>query len=221
MKAAQSKSAGKMKNPTLKILLTFLLVLGVLTTYTVSRYLTSPSKAYRDKFIRSHPGKPVLLVVLDKEIYSSSDPINYRFVLLNDGDQTIFLPVLRCLDYERISEVNVIPHTLIVTDQDGVKIPSMFDGKINSHIHGCDEEIMALKPHEAVPCVDCKKDARYWLIKNHAGNDMFDTDEYNHLLRQPGVYYLQIGYESSGDTANGQPVWKGLVLSNTVRFVIQ
>jgi hypothetical protein len=210
-----------MKNPTLKILLTFLLVLGALTTYTVSRYLTSPSKAYRDKFIQSHPGQPALLVALDKEIYSSTDPINYRFVLLNDGDQTVSLPVLRCLDYERISEVNVIPHTLIVTNQDGVKIPSLFDGKINSHIHGCNEEIIPLKPHEVIPCVDCQKDARLWLIKSHASNDLFDTDEYNHLLRQPGVYYLQIGYEASGDPKGSQRVWKGQVVSNRVRFVIQ
>lgn len=153
-----------MKNPTLKIILTFLLVLGVLTTYTISRYLTSPSKVYRDKFIQSHPGKPVLLVALDKEVYSNTDPIYYHFVLLNDGDQAISLPILRCLDYERISEVNVIPHILTVADQDGVKVSSMFNGEVIRIGSRCTEDVVKVFPHNVIPCVDCQNDARFWLV---------------------------------------------------------
>jgi hypothetical protein len=210
-----------MKNPTLKILLTFLLLTGALITYALTEYLTSPSIVVRDKFIQSHPGKPVLLVTLDKETYSPDEPINYRFVLLNDGDQPIYLPVLRCLDYERISQINVIPHILIVTNQDGTKIPSLFDGKVDQIGPWCTKEVVKVNPHEVVPCVDCRKDARFWLIKGISGSSFFDEAEYKRLLRQPGVYYLQVGYESSGENLEGQPAWKGQVLSNRVQFVIR
>ncbi len=210
-----------MKNPILKIILTILLLFGALTTYALNVYLTSPSKIGRDKFIQSHPGKPVLLVTLDKEIYSSSEPINYHFVLLNDGDQPITLPVLRCLDYERISQVNVIPHTLIVTNQDGTTIPSLFDGKVDQIGPWCNEGVVKVNPHEVVPCVDCRKDARFWLIKGTSISSFFNEEEYTRLLRQPGVYYLQVSYESSTENLEGQPVWKGQILSNRVRFVIR
>lgn len=210
-----------MKNPLLKLVLIILLLFGALTTYAVSRYLTSPSKAASDRFIQSHPGKPVLLVAMEKEVYSSTDPINYHFILLNGGDQAISLPVLRCLDYDRLSEVNVIPHTLIVTDQDGVKVPSMFNGEVIRIGSRCTGDAVKVFPHEVIPCVDCQNDARFWLVKGSSGSSFFDKAEYARLLRQPGVYYLQVGYESGENQEINLPVWKGLILSNRVRFEIK
>jgi hypothetical protein len=200
----------------------------VMVFFNLGQYIQIPViyKAVAEK----DPGKPVLILSLEKPQFSIGEPIRYRDVILNDGNTNITFPVLM-----GDSELGFAPFFMtrvILTNEKGENLPyDLPPGFVDFLQPGVG--FVTVKPHEAVPCYAGSGDLlRYVFTESRP----LMLGNYSNALKNPGVYYLQtiFIYPRVSDRVrilqgNGvsylsppvQNVWKGELHSNKVKFEIK
>ncbi len=212
----------------LRLVQAFIVLIMIMVFFGLGQFRPIP---YIDKiWADNNPGKPVLLLSLDKTDYKIGEPIIYREVVLNDGDSSIFFPV-DLYHYKMDNGIGF--HTsVILTDENGNKLP--FEGlEGNINILPLSKFIVKVKPHESVPCFGCSYDLLGFVP---SWDDKVLPVCYKTALKNPGYYYLQTVLisnevdkytryiQENGFAYKSGPIpvpWKGVLLSNRVKFEIK
>lgn len=200
----------------------------ILVFYNLGQYIQIPFvyKIASEKY----PGKPVLILSLEKPIFSIGEPIEYRNVILNDGNTNITFPVL--MGDGELGYAPFFMTTVILTNEKGEELP--YDpppGMVDFINPGVG--IVTLKPHEIVPCYACHGDLQRYVFTD--GSPLM-LGNFGNALKKPGSYYLQTVFiypriydhvrvlQGNGVSYLSPPVqniWKGGLVSNKVKFEIK
>jgi hypothetical protein len=200
----------------------------VLVFYNLGQYIQIPViyKAVSEK----DPGKPVLILSLEKPQFSIGEPIRCKNIILNDGNTNIIFPVL--LSDREFGYVPYFLTTVILTNEKGENLPYDYPPGFVEFINP-GVGIVTLEPHEAVPCFDCGDNLLEYVFTE---SSPLMLGNYSNALKNPGSYYLQtiLIYPRVSDhvrilQGNGvsylsppvQNVWKGELHSNKVKFEIK
>jgi hypothetical protein len=180
--------------------------------------------------IEKNPGHQVLILSLEKPLFSIGEPIRYKNIILNDGNTNITFPVL--LSDREFGYVPYIWTTVNLTNGKGEKLPYDYPPGFIRFINP-GVGIVTVKPHESVPCFDCGDNLLDYVF-TESGPVMIGN--YSNSLKTPGSYYLQTvliyprvynrvrilqGNGVSYLSPPVQNVWKGELLSNKVKFEIK
>jgi hypothetical protein len=200
----------------------------VIVFYNLGQYIQIP-EIFKEA-TEKDPGKPALFLSLDKSEYSVGEPTLYREVIINDGNSDIKFPVV--LGDGELGYVTYFITYVTLTNEKGENI--QFDiPPGNYRPLPLSIGIVTVKPREAVPCFGCTGNLLKYVLSS---NTLLSIANYSNALKTPGSYYLQTvffipngsdhvriiqGNGVSYLTDSYPNFWKGVLLSNRVKFEIK
>ena len=171
-----------------------------------------------------------MLLSLNKLEYKVGEPIIFQNVLLNDGETDILFPVQ--IGFYNFGEEILLQSYVLLRNEKGELLPHEFPPYF-PHYLPLPTGVLTIKPHNTVPCFDCSRDLLGYV---DSWDFRADPISYKTALKTTGTYYLQTIYINRGfsDTVimihdyrviRGTPfprdLWKGVVVSNKVKFEIK
>jgi hypothetical protein len=215
-------------NLILRIVQIFFCLIMVFVLHGLGQYIPVPEiyKGAAEKY----PGKPALILSLDKFEYSIGEPIIFRNLILNDGNTRITFPVT--LGSGELGYIPFFQTSVILTNEKGEELP--IESPLGEPYYlPLPVGIVTVQPHDVVPCFGCMHNLLDPVSRwGHA----HDSVIYKNALKIPGNYYLQTIYinvenpnrvriiQGNGVsylTDSYQNIWKSALLSNRVKFEIK